>query len=168
MNSNEETTTNSLNSGNPGYSYDEVFPRLPGGAPGANVQNGPHKLKINSSDITHVSYILMYQNARVESTVSNVRYFVVQVLIVPADERKYDHSDKFGEGESVRTCAQISKETGAKIEISTSKDKSLTFLITGKSNSVQEARRKVLTNFQTQVKIVERVFFHSSPFCRVL
>lgn len=70
---------------------------------------------------------------------------------MPAEERKYDHSERFGEGESMRTCAQISKETGATIEISTSKDKSLTFLISGKKNNVIEAKRKVLTNFQTQV-----------------
>lgn len=70
---------------------------------------------------------------------------------MPAEERKYDHSDNFGEGESLRTCAQISKETGATIEISTSKDKSLTFLISGKKKNVIEAKNKVLTNFQTQV-----------------
>lgn len=80
-----------------------------------------------------------------------LNYCSIKVFCVPAEERKYDHSEKFGESESLRTCAQISKETGARIEISTSKDKSLTFLITGKMQNVQEARRKVLINFQTQV-----------------
>ncbi|KAJ8936997.1 hypothetical protein NQ314_012079 [Rhamnusium bicolor] len=42
------------------------------------------------------------------------------------------------------------RETGAHIEISHAKDQSLTFLVTGKQNEVLEARRKILTHFQTQ------------------
>lgn len=79
------------------------------------------------------------------------------MLSVKAEERKYDQSDKFGEGESMRTCTQISKETGTSIEFSTSKNKSLTFMITGKPSNVMEAKRRVLTNFQTQVRVRERV-----------
>lgn len=71
---------------------------------------------------------------------------------MPIEERKFDHSDKFGEGESVRTCQLITKESGAHIEIASSKDQSLTFLVTGKQSQVQEARRRILTNFQTQVR----------------
>ena len=83
-------------------------------------------------------------------------------MTVKAEERKYDHSDKFGEGESMRTCTQISKETGTSIEFSTSKDKSLTFMITGKRSNVLEAKRRVLTNFQTQV---HKRFVCSSARC---
>lgn len=43
------------------------------------------------------------------------------------------------------------KDTGAHIEISSGKDQSLTFLVSGKQNEVLEARRKILTHFQTQV-----------------
>lgn len=46
------------------------------------------------------------------------------------------------------------KETGAHIEISQAKDQSLTFLVSGKQNEVLDARRKILTHFQTQVSIV--------------
>lgn len=46
------------------------------------------------------------------------------------------------------------KDTGARIEISSSKDQSLTFLVTGKTNEVLEARRKILTHFQTQVVLL--------------
>lgn len=51
----------------------------------------------------------------------------------------------------MQTCATIMKETGAHIEISSGKDQSLTFLVSGKQNEVLEARRKILTHFQTQV-----------------
>ena len=42
------------------------------------------------------------------------------------------------------------KETGAHIEISSGKDQSLTFLVTGKATEVLEARRKIYVHFQTQ------------------
>lgn len=68
---------------------------------------------------------------------------------VPVEERKLD-SEKFGEGESMRTCQAIMKDTGAHIEISSEKDQSLTFLISGKNSEVLDARRKILIHFQTQ------------------
>lgn len=68
---------------------------------------------------------------------------------VPYSERKFD-SEKFGEGESLRTCQNIMKDTGAHIEISSGKDLSLTFLISGKHSEVLDARRKILVHFQTQ------------------
>lgn len=71
---------------------------------------------------------------------------------MPFEERKQDQSDRFGEGESNRTCMQIMKETGAIIEISTSKDQTLTFLVTGKQNEVLDARRKIYIHFQTQAQ----------------
>merc|ERR1719348_1415909 len=44
----------------------------------------------------------------------------------------------------------IESVTGAKIEMSSSKDRSLTFLITGKPDTVMKAKREVLQGFQTQ------------------
>lgn len=75
--------------------------------------------------------------------------FAFQVFYVPSTERKFEN-DKFGEGESLRSCTTIMKETGAHIEISSGKDQSLTFLVTGKANEVLEARRKIFVHFQTQ------------------
>lgn len=62
-----------------------------------------------------------------------------------------DHSE-FGEGESVRSCQQITKETGAHIELASSKDQSLTFVVSGKQTQVMEARRRILITFQSQVR----------------
>lgn len=73
----------------------------------------------------------------------------MQVFCIPYEERKID-SEKFGEGESMRTCQSIMKETGAHIEISSGKDKSLTFLVTGRTSEVLDARRKILIHYQTQ------------------
>lgn len=73
----------------------------------------------------------------------------MQVFYVPSSERKFEN-DKFGEGESLRACQTIMKDTGASIEISSGKDQSLTFLVTGKTSEVLEARRKIFIHFQTQ------------------
>ncbi|XP_058054967.1 vigilin [Anopheles bellator] len=107
--------------------YDDLFPALP--------ESEPPRFNNPLSPAA--------QSMRVGSSI------VTQVFIVPSGERKYD-SDKFGEGESLRTCQTIMKETHAHIEISSAKDQSLTFLVTGKPNEVLEARRKILVHFQTQ------------------
>lgn len=128
-----------IEEGNVGYetpsvrTYDDLFPALPESAPVAGQNSHPttgwHQRNINM---------------RVGSSV------ITQVFRVPFEERKLDHSQKFGEGESIQTCANIMKDTGAHIEISHGKDQSLTFLVTGKQNEVLGARRKILVHFQTQ------------------
>ncbi|XP_023947643.1 vigilin [Bicyclus anynana] len=112
---------------NNSYAYDDLFPALPHSqAPvQRNIQQVTNKLRVGSSLHT-------------------------QVFHVPYEERKLDNANTFGEGESLRTCQSITKDTGAHIEISTSKDGSLTFLITGKHSAVLDARRLILTHFQQQ------------------
>ncbi|CAG4910185.1 unnamed protein product [Colias eurytheme] len=112
---------------NSSYAYDDLFPALPHSQPPVqrNIQQVSNKLRVGSSLHT-------------------------QVFHVPYEERKLDNANTFGEGESLRTCQAITKDTGAHIEISTSKDGSLTFLITGKHSAVLDARRLILTHFQQQ------------------
>lgn len=108
--------------------YEDLFPALPSGgvapASAMPVMKAEPNMRVSTSKVT-------------------------QVFIVPYGERKFDN-EKFGEGESLRTCQSIMKETGAHIEISSGKDQSLTFLVTGKPNEVQLARRQILVRFQTQ------------------
>ncbi|GBP31692.1 Vigilin [Eumeta japonica] len=108
------------------FAYDDLFPALPHAQPALQrTTQVSNKLRVGSSLHT-------------------------QVFHVPYEERKLDNANTFGEGESLRTCQNITKDTGAHIEISTSKDGSLTFLLTGKHSAVLEARRKILTHFQMQ------------------
>ena len=44
----------------------------------------------------------------------------------------------------------VMEKTGAKIEMSSNKDQSLTFLISGKQETVLRGRRELLVQFQTQ------------------
>ncbi|XP_041976897.1 vigilin [Aricia agestis] len=109
------------------FAYDDLFPALPHSQPPVqrNIQQVTNKMRVGSSLHT-------------------------QVFHVPYEERKLDNANTFGEGESLRTCQSITKETGAHIEISTGKDGSLTFLITGKNSAVLDARRLILSYFQQQ------------------
>ncbi|XP_012215357.1 vigilin [Linepithema humile] len=109
--------------------YDETFPVL------------PESSSSNSGQLNIFSINNSLQLGSINIT---------QLFRVPGEERKFDHSDKFGERESIRTCKTIMKETNTIIEIASSKDQSLTFLITGKPNQVLEAKRRILTTFQTQ------------------
>ncbi|XP_017078252.1 vigilin [Drosophila eugracilis] len=122
------TSTTSGGTGNatPAFSYDDLFPALP-----ANT-SAPSQSGASSS------------LARVTSSQKT------QVLHVPCEERKSTESEKFGEGESKRICQQITKETGAQIEIVSGKNQSLTFLIKGKQSELLDARRKILMSFSTQ------------------
>ena len=70
-----------------------------------------------------------------------------QVFHIPAEERK--GLEGFG-SDSNKKLTSIETSTGARIEMSSSKDKSLTFLITGKPDTVMKAKREVLQGFQQQ------------------
>ena len=72
------------------------------------------------------------------------------------EERKgfgFDDSNNISQA-AVKVVTQAMKVTGAKIEMSSSKDQSLTFLITGKQDSVLKAKRELLNNFQQQAQQV--------------
>lgn len=61
---------------------------------------------------------------------------------------------RFGEqGEQAKICAEIRRDTSADIEISSSKDQSLTIVVTGKEEAVARARREIIAKLQTQVNI---------------
>lgn len=103
------------------YRYDEAFPALPPNPSGPN--SGPtsglsspghkntwsHKMRIGSQTVTSVFHI-------------------------PFEERSdRGHGERFGEVDALKACADITKQTGAHIELSSSsRDQSLTFLVTGK------------------------------------
>ncbi|CAM1304348.1 HDLBP (predicted), partial [Pycnogonum litorale] len=115
------------------HSYDEVFPALPESEnretqKTTNMGQWSRKMKMETSVIT-------------------------QVFHVPVEERRFkDASDKnFGDqGEQNKICADIMHRTNAHIEISSSKDLSLTILVTGKNEEVIKARRAVVNELQTQ------------------
>jgi len=112
--------------------YDQQFPTLGGGPaivgnPANPIGSWNTRPKLRSSNVT-------------------------QVFHIPAEERK--DVDGFGSTDSHKKLDFIMNISGANIEMSSSKDRSLTFLITGKPESVLRAKREVLVQFQTQANIV--------------
>ncbi|XP_033116726.1 vigilin-like [Anneissia japonica] len=78
---------------------------------------------------------------------------VTQVFHVPLEERKYKEMNQgFGEtgSQSSNICQMIMNKTGASIEMSLAKDRSMTIVVTGKSDAVRRARRELIAKLQTQ------------------
>lgn len=80
---------------------------------------------------------------------------VTETVILRPNERASAVNGKgFGNVLEEQTkCKQIAGQTGTTIELSESKDRSLTILITGKRSNVEEARTKLLRELQTQSSI---------------
>jgi hypothetical protein len=115
--------------------YDDIFPALPESEP-----------QIDSED-TVVNTGLQW-NQKIKMKSSNIS----QVFRVASEERRYQElNSRFGEqAEQAKICADIMQKTGAHIEMSISKDGTLTFLITGKEEAVLLAERMISTELQTQ------------------
>jgi len=78
---------------------------------------------------------------------------VTQVFHIPMEERR--GTGGFGADDSYKKLKTVMEKSGAKIEMSTgSKDQSLTFLITGKQETVLKARRDLLAQFQTKASSI--------------
>lgn len=77
---------------------------------------------------------------------------VLQVYHLSSDERASRTGNKnFGNtNEEQQKCNEIAIATGTQIEICEAKDHSLTFLITGKRQRVEEARSHIARKLKTQ------------------
>lgn len=117
------------NASSPAMSYDDIFPGLPetivNAQPESSMGKWNNKLRVGPRNVT-------------------------QVFHIPHEERKYDSTNRFGEGDLLKTCSDIMQATGATIEASYAKDQSLTFVVIGKQDAVLEAKREILKRFQTQ------------------
>lgn len=80
---------------------------------------------------------------------------ITQIFHVPSEERRFREtsSQRFGElGEQAKICADIMRDTQTTIEVSSSRDHSLTVLVTGRERNVANARTQVLRALQTQAQ----------------
>jgi polyribonucleotide nucleotidyltransferase len=117
--------------------YDDIFPALPESA-------GPEETPI-------VNTVPNWSSRHPKIKPSNI----TQVFRVAPEERKYrEINSRFGEqAEQAKICADIMQKTGAHIEMSVSKDGTLTFLITGKEDAVLLAKRNISSELQTQASL---------------
>lgn len=143
----EALSVTSTTTPKPAPTYDELFPALPSSDGGPTVQG------VVTSTTTAPSTGGWSNAARVTADSMTIPSSIItQVFHVPQEERaKIDGNNQFGESAtSSFICTDITKKTGAHIEISSAKDHSLTFLVTGKRDAVTEARKMVLEKFQAQ------------------
>lgn len=115
--------------------YEDLFPKLPGAAP------------------TGISANSAWQKPMKPIMTSSI----TSVFHIPVEERKDQVASlDFGGGSTEKNhnlIKSVMEKTGAKIEMSSSKDQSLTFLISGKQETVLKARRELLVQFQTQASM---------------
>ncbi|KAH3827192.1 hypothetical protein DPMN_129122, partial [Dreissena polymorpha] len=79
------------------------------------------------------------------------------VFTVPIEEQ-VGHNSTFGnESKQAEICKDIMNKTGVSIEMSLSKDQTLTIVVTGKEDQVKKARREVMTKLQTQANSSIRI-----------
>jgi len=129
-NENMEGSTNLSATTQNHNSYDDLFPQLPG-------------KNMNAGNGTPLASTWGKQPKMI------IPPTVTQVFHIPIEERR--GTGGFGADDSHKKLKTVMEKSGAKIEMSTgSKDQSLTFLITGKQESVLKARRDLLAQFQTK------------------
>ncbi len=134
---NEPSTSTSTTA--PPCTYDDLFPSLPAAAPPTAALKAPgggpsgdwnKKPMLSSSTVT-------------------------QVFHIPMEERRGQlAAGGFGAEDSMKIIKSVMEKTSAKIEMSSNKDQSLTFLITGRQDNVLRARRELLAQFQVIILFV--------------
>lgn len=77
------------------------------------------------------------------------------VFQIPYEERKYKNlTPHFGDGErQSQVILDVMQKTGAKIEVSVTKDQGLTIVVSGKREATRDARAKITALLQTQASI---------------
>lgn len=145
------TTSNNNNNNNKKQSapnYDDIFPALPmGGGPLA----GPFNM---SSASTSSSPMMMHPSTAIGITThqagpkipSSTANRVYRVL---PEELRYRDLNRRHE-ELSRICADIMAKTQTKIQLTHSKDGTLTFLLSGKQEAIDMAQRMLANEFQAQ------------------
>lgn len=77
-----------------------------------------------------------------------------QVFHVPLEERRYQVDDgSFGaDSRQADIVRDVMAQTSCDIEMSQTKDRGLTIMVSGKPMAVAHARREILRKLQTQVR----------------
>ena len=129
------TSANSAAAATTPATYDDLFPSLPVAAPptasakvsgGGPIGDWNKKPMLSSSTVT-------------------------QVFHIPMEERRGQlAAGGFGAEDSMKIIKSVMEKTNAKIEMSSNKDQSLTFLISGRTDAVLRARRELLAQFQVK------------------
>ena len=144
MDANMSTTTSSSKKQS-APNYDDIFPALPmGGGPPAGqfpiTSSSPMMMHPSNSAVNHCQY---QGRPKIRSTTANRVYHVLP------EELRYRDSSRRHE-ELSRICADIMNKTRTEIQITHSKDGTLTFLLSGKQEAIDMAQRMLASEFMAQ------------------
>ncbi|EDV24343.1 uncharacterized protein TRIADDRAFT_26766 [Trichoplax adhaerens] len=81
---------------------------------------------------------------------------ITQVFHVPMEERKFGrHGEQVlgPEQQQAQVCKEVMQKTNTTIEVSSTKDQTLTIMVTGKKDAVAKAKRLILIGLQKQSAI---------------
>merc|ERR1719400_2860863 len=121
--------------------YEDSFPALGGSA-------GAHPSMNNSGPRIPVAPVGWSRKPTIQPTTQSRRFEI------PRTERRAN-GDASGSGFGVndsKTLKNVMDKTGCKIEMSSSKDQTLTFLITGSEAEFRKAKAELTAQFQTQTQ----------------
>lgn len=121
--------------------YVDAFPPL-GGTPAASGATSPMSQALPW--VTHVS-------SPKKSAAVPPSSIVTQIFTIPLEERKYRDNNKFGANDNQREIQDIIRNfPDVNIEVASSRDRSLTVVLSGRATSVSKAKASVLSRLQTQ------------------
>jgi len=131
-----------------GVNYADAFPPLPA-VPASGKSIGQSAW--GSSRPTKAKQQIKQQAANKPILSSNSS----QVFKIPFEERKYKNlSPIVGDGDRQNnSILDVMQKTGTKIEVTVTKDQSLTVMISGKRENAAQARRLIVAGLQSQASI---------------
>jgi len=130
--------------------YEDDFPTLAGHDPTGLLAHAPGVIGAGG-----------WTGAKTQAVMQPVkRSDVTQIFHLPAEERRYREGQEhqFGEkSQEQQDCNEIMQKTGTVIELCQNKDQSITIVVTGKRTNVEEARKLIVQQLQTQARREVRI-----------
>lgn len=152
------TSNSSTPSQQPLPTYDDIFPALPGGG-GPFLVSAAHGGGISSAygiggiSVGHHSATgRLGRGPAPTGTAPKIRSSNVTKIYRVSPEERRANTRRFGEqSELTKICTDIMSKTGTDIQLTTTKDGTLNFLITGKDEATNKAHRLLVSEFQAPI-----------------
>lgn len=149
----ETTTKNKASKGNNHERYVDAFPPLGGGAPAplaaASLAGGASGA-VASQALPWTAHV--QSPAKKTTAATPAASTVTQIFTIPLDERRYrDGGNKFGANDNQKEISDVIRNfPEVNIEVASSRDRSLTVVLTGRAQNVAKAKASVMSRLQTQ------------------
>eukprot|EP01135_Chromosphaera_perkinsii_P002133 Nk52_evm67s217 gene=Nk52_evmTU67s217 len=120
--------------------YDDLFPSLPTG-----------QGEMRAAQASEPSGKGLWANAGGKPAIKSSS--VTQVFQISLGQQKYGNEKTIGEKSHAQICREVMEKTNTTIDVSISKDQTLTLVVMGKPEMVSKAKKMLLDKFQTRVTL---------------